>query len=160
MGAGRPRKDNVLAFLQGSRQRAGHGPDAPAVPADPVEPPADITPEQRAVWDVHAPDALRVGTLTATFARSFVWLVCEPIVRYNSLVEKLNAEGWTYLKETEFGAEPKKHPLVTDLQNWQRRVEAGLAHFGLAPMGKPAISAAKPQSRVDAFKASMTGGGE
>jgi hypothetical protein len=125
-----------------------------------VNPPADITPEHRVAWDLFAGDAMKAGTLTAMTARSFVELVCVPKVMCDSLAEIIAKEGLTYVKESKFGDEVKKHPLLTDLNNWHRRLDSGLAKFGIAPLGKPIVTAAKPQSRVDAFKASMTGGGE
>ena len=144
LGAGRKRKANVLAFAHGSRQRAGQAPEAPGAGGALVDPPSNITEAELAVWVLHAPDAAKAGTLTAQTARSFVQLVCAPEVVYNRILATLEKEGWTYLRMGENGAEPKKHPLITDLQNWHRRVDAGHARFCLAPLGKAIVEPAKP----------------
>ena len=148
IGAGRKRKDNVVAFTHGSRQRAGQAQEAPVVPGDPVDPPADITPEQLAVWELHAPDAIRAGTLTKQTARSFVHLVCASEVIYNRIMATLEADGWTYQKRTELGSEPKTHPAQNRLEYWYRRIVDGHHEFKLAPFGR---TVAEPVKVVDPF---------
>ena len=148
IGAGRKRKDNVVAFTHGSRQRAGQAQEAPVVSGDPVDPPADITPEQLAVWALHAPDAIRAGTLTRQTARSFVHLVCSPEVIYNRILATLEADGWTYQKRTEMGLEPKTHPAQNRLEYWYRRIVDGHHEYKLAPFGRPV---AEPAKIVDPF---------
>lgn len=152
IGAGRKRKDNVVSFTHGSRQRAGQV-EAPAAVLDVVKCPAGTPNAERAIWALHADDAMRAGTLTDQTARSFVQLVCEPRVVYNRILAELNAVGWTYWKETDAGREPKKHPLITDLQNWHRRVDAGHKAFSLAPLGKPVSEPAAPADPFAEFEA-------
>lgn len=147
VGAGRKRKSNVLAFLHGSRQRAGSAPDA-GHGGPHVDPPEGTPDAERLIWAMHAPDAIKAGTLTEQTARSFVQLVCTPEVIYNRILETLDKEGWTFVMVGEYGAQRKKHPLVTDLHAWHRRVDAGHAKFCLAPLGKPVVEPAKP---VDPF---------
>ena len=108
---------------------------------------------ERAVWARHASDAIAAGTLTAQTARSFVQLVCEPRVIYNRILQDLDAQGWTYWKDTETGREPKKNPLIIDLKNWQQRVADGHARFGLSPFGKPLVAAEKPEDPFAEFEA-------
>lgn len=146
IGAGRKRKDNVVAFTHGSRQRV----DAPQKPPTPthVDPPSDITDPERGFWDLYAPDAMQLGRLTPHNARAFVFLVCQPLVIFARIMKDLDDQGWTYQKESEFGHEPKKHQLITDLNFWHRRADAGMAQFGLAPMGKVAE---QPATEVDPF---------
>lgn len=152
-GAGRKRKANVVAFLHGSRQRAGAALDTLTGPGTQVEPPDGITPEALAVWGLHASDAVKAGTLTPLTARSFMQLVCDPEVVYARILATLEKEGWTYMRMGENGAEPKKHPLITDLQNWHRRVDAGHARFCLAPLGKSIAEQAKPVDPFAEFEA-------
>jgi len=152
IGAGRKRKDNVLAFQHGSRQRAGQAPEAPAMPV-PVEPPPGIRDAERAVWERHAPDAIRAGTLTAGTAHSFVQLVCEPRVIYDRILAAIDRDGLTFQQETETGTVLKKHPLITDLNNWHRRVDNGHKEFALAPMGKPVAAIEKPADPFAEFEA-------
>jgi hypothetical protein len=113
-----------------------------------VECPADTAEPERAIWELHAADAIRAGTLTPQTARSFVQLVCEPRVVYNRILQSIAAEGLTFWQETESGRVLKKHPLITDLNNWHRRVDNGHKEFALAPMGKPI---AAPTKAVDSF---------
>lgn len=80
-------------------------------------------------------------------------LVCDPEVVYARILATLEKEGWTYIRMGESGAEPKKHPLITDLQNWHRRVDAGHARFCLAPMGKAVVESEKPVDPFAEFEA-------
>lgn len=153
LGAGRKRKANVVAFIHGSRQRAHDALDTADGSDAKVDPPGEITPAALAVWELHARDAIKAGTLTPLTARSFMQLVCEPEVVYARILATLEKEGWTYIRMGENGAEPKKHPLITDLQNWHRRVDAGHARFYLAPLGKPIVEAAKPDDPFAEFEA-------
>jgi hypothetical protein len=129
--------------VHGSRQRAGSATDSATDQAQ-VDPPADISPEALAVWHLHAPDAIKAGTLTALTARSFMQLVCDPEVVYARILKTLETDGWSYIRMGENGKEPKKHPLITDLQNWHRRIDSGHARFCLAPFGKPIVEASAP----------------
>ena len=147
IGAGRKRKGNVVAFMHGSRQRVVQVPDAPLV-SDEIAPPSDILPAELEVWQRHAPDALRAGTLTLSTARSFVRMVCLPEVRYASALATLEAEGWTYQKQTEMGKEPKVHPEQQRLEFWYRRIVDGHREFKLSPFGK---AVAEPEKVVDPF---------
>ena len=147
IGAGRKRKGNVVAFTHGSRQRADQASSAPVVSVE-VAPPADILPAELEVWQRHAPDALRAGTLTLSTARSFVRMVCLPEVRYASALATLEAEGWTYQKQTELGKEPKVHPEQQRLEFWYRRIVDGHREFKLSPFGK---AVAEPEKVVDPF---------
>ena len=145
IGAGRKPKDNLVAFIQGSRQRGGRPPESPVVTAVPVECPADTAEPERAIWALHAPDAIKAGTLTPQTALSFVQLVCEPRAVYNQILKSIEIEGLTFWQDTESGKVLKKHPLITDLNNWHRRVDNGHKAFALAPMGKPVAVPAKPK---------------
>jgi phage terminase small subunit len=152
VGAGRKRKATVIAFVHGSRQRTGSD-SSEASDLAHVDPPEDITPDALSVWRLHAPDAIKAGTLTPLTARSFVQLVCDPEVVYARILKTLETDGWTYMRMGENGKEPKKHPLITDLQNWHRRIDAGHARFCLAPLGKPVVEPAKPVDPFAEFEA-------
>jgi hypothetical protein len=142
-----------VAFTHGSRQRAGQVVEAPVIPGEPVDPPADITPEQLAVWALHAPDAIRAGTLTKQTARSFVHLVCASEVIYNRIMATLEADGWTYQKRTEMGTEPKTHPAQNRLEYWYRRIVDGHHEFKLAPFGRTVVEPARPVDPFAEFEA-------
>jgi len=152
IGAGRKRKGTVIAFMHGSRQRAGQAPDAPSAVVQ-VAPPQDITQDELEVWERHAPDALTAGTLTPSTARSFVRMVCLPEVRYASALATLEAEGWTYQKQTEMGKEPKVHPEQQRLEFWYRRIVDGHREFKLSPFGKAVAEPAKPVDPFAEFEA-------
>jgi hypothetical protein len=108
---------------------------------------------ERAVWDRHAPDAIRAGTLTAGTANSFVQLVCEPEVIYQRILAAIDQDGLTFWQATEIDKVLKKHPLITDLNNWHRRVDNGHKEFALAPMGKPLAPTEKPADPFAEFEA-------
>jgi hypothetical protein len=140
-----------LAFAHGSDQRAGAG--LPEVQArEPVEPPPDLSPDERAVWDELAPLAIQLRTLAPATRRSFVDL-CRARVNRDMCRDTLAAEGWTVLVD----GEPKKHPLAIELRGWELRVEAAMARFGLAPIGKPVVAAADRPSEDERFERFLTG---
>lgn len=153
IGAGRKAKGNVVAFTHGSRQRTVPPPEAPVIHGDPVDPPADITPDALVVWQIHAPDAIRAGTLTRQTARSFVHQVCMSEVIYNRIMATLEADGWTYQKRTEMGVEPKTHPAQNRLEYWYRRIVDGHHEYKLSPFGRAVAEAAKPVDPFAEFEA-------
>jgi hypothetical protein len=134
-----------VAFVHGSRQRSGAAPEVAAEPTVQVECPSGTAKPERAIWKLHAADAIKAGTLTPQTARSFVQLVCEPRAVYNRVAAAIKKQGLTFWQPTESGRVLKKHPLITDLNNWHRRVDNGHKQFALAPMGKPVAAAAKPK---------------
>lgn len=148
IGAGRHRQGNIVAFVHGSRQRAGQAPEAPPAPAATlaeVECPSGTPDPERAIWALHAADAIRAGTLTPQTAHSFVQLVCEPRAVYNRVRAAIDEAGWTFMEARESGPVLKSHPLIPALNNWHRRIDAGHKAFALAPMGKPVAVPAKPK---------------
>jgi len=158
VGAGRKRKDGVVAFRHGSRQRAARAAPLAVVPG-PVphlEPPADLPPDQLAVWHALAPLAETMATLTPATVESFRD-GCRAIVIRNGLFAKIQEDGWTYITvktdpDGNTHEEIKRHPLVTDLRGWEQRVEAFRARFLLAPMGKPLV-VSKPADPFAEFEA-------
>ncbi len=151
VGAGRKRLHNVLAFARGAQQRAGAG--LPEVAPDaPVEPPADLSPEERAIWDELAPLAMQLRTLAAATRRSFVDL-CRARVNRDLCLAQLANEGWV----VQVDGSPKKHPLAIELRGWELRVEAAMARFGLAPLGKPVVAGADRPSEDERFERFLTG---
>jgi hypothetical protein len=129
---------------------------APANALVAVDPPADLTPEQRLVWDQLAPQALAERTLVVATAAAFRDL-CMAIVWRDKLGAQIEQDGLTLggtppeatcpKCETVLvfqATELKPHPLLPAHRGWQQRVEAGLARFKLAPFGKPLIADEKP----------------
>ncbi|HAM57585.1 MAG TPA: hypothetical protein DCQ64_20110 [Candidatus Rokubacteria bacterium] len=145
VGAGRKRKDNVLAFTQGSRQRTGAGAALPV--AEAVEPPKTLSAAERLVWDELAPRAVALLTLTPSTKWSFVDLVRARVNRDDCHLQ-IATDGWVI---TVLG-EKKKHPLEPALRGWEQRVEAGMARFSLAPMGKAVAAPAKPEDPFAEFE--------
>jgi hypothetical protein len=117
--------------------------------------PSDLPAEQAAVWGELAPLALTQRTLLAATVQAFRDL-CEAIVLKRSMLERIEADGLTYLKVTVDGAgtehsELKAHPLISQHRGMMQRVEAGLARFRLAPIGKEILPAAEPSDPFDEF---------
>jgi hypothetical protein len=78
-GAGRKRKPTHLRAIDGGADRRGprgDDDDAELPPADAaaLEPPDDLSPEERAVWDAWAPLAIAERTLTPATLANFVQL--------------------------------------------------------------------------------------
>ena len=125
IGAGRPRRDPLAAWLGGSAGRrepktVARPPDKPA-PAEPVAVPVDLEAEVRAVWELLAPHAEAERTLTKASTLAF-GLLCRNIVFERRLASSpLKAAG-------------------TDHRGMLVRVEAGLARFRLIPDGRPVVA--------------------
>ncbi len=66
--------------------------------------------------------------------------------------DQITKDGWTYVAVTVDGAGQeretlKAHPLCAAQRNMMQRIEAGMAAFALAPMGKP-MRPTKPQEKA------------
>ncbi len=123
-----------------------------------IDPPSDLAPDQLAVWDRLAPQARERRTLTVATAERFR-LLCKAIAMESSMSQKLAEDGWTYISTTIDGAGNeretlKAHPLCGPHRGMMQRVEAGLAAFRLAAIGKPlAGPKEKQQSALDKLQA-------
>lgn len=141
IGAGRPRKEQSVAALHGSRQRSSGRKSAPVKPLETVNPPADLTPEVLAVWSELAPHAIAKRTLTAAHALAFRKL-CENVVMERAIAASIAADGMTSIRVTtdvtsgEQHIEKKAHALFPRHTAMLVRVETGLRAFGLGPTGK------------------------
>jgi hypothetical protein len=154
VGAGRPRKSVAEAALTGGRIRSGLGAGRAPVPPAAVAMPAGLAPEVGAVWEALAPHALAAGTLTAGTVAAFVDL-CRARVERVALEAIIQADGRTsvrvsYTPAGEEVREIKAHPLIAHARAMMLRIEAGMARFQLAPVGKALAQAEAP---VDPFAA-------
>jgi len=100
--------------------------------SDPLlTPPLSLTVEQVPVWSDLAPLALREGTLNASTVAALRDLV-ELVVLRGKLLRAIEDQGFS--ERTETGL--KSNPLLPQYRGLVLRVEAGMARFKLAPMGK------------------------
>lgn len=128
---------------------------AQTMPLAVVSPPETFTEALKAIWVQLAPHALEQRTLTPATAGSFADL-CRAIVTRDSILARIEADGWTFIKVSVDGAgveheELKKHPLVADQRGWEQRVEAGRARFRLAPLGKEIVQPEKVEDPMAEF---------
>lgn len=158
----------------GGRGSGGHRPGSGAKgnqvvdftqPVDAVDPPADLEADALVVWERIAPFAIQARTLVAATVDRFL-LLCRQVVIERQMAKKIETDGWTYVAVTVDGAGQeretlKAHPLCAAHRNMMQRVEAGMAAFALAPMGK-AMSAGKkqekPQSALERLQAQRGSG--
>lgn len=148
-GSGPKGKTAARKALEGSR---GGRRAAAAVRVELIPPPADLHPEQAAVWNELAPYACEERTLTRQTVRAFRDL-CEAIVVKRAMLAKIQEDGLTYVKVTVDGSgnehsELKAHPLLSQHRGMMQRVEAGMLRFRIAPDGK-VVSA--PVQEADPF---------
>ncbi len=94
----------------------------PASPAEPVpvEAPPTLTVDERVIWDWLAPHAVAAGTLTPAGAYGFS-LLCRNVVIERELASSPDTRGQS------------NHRGVV------QRIDAELARYMLAPMGKPLV---------------------
>ena len=112
-----------------------------------VEPPADLTERQRAVWLELAPHASAKRTLFPGSMAAFRHL-CSTVALQRQIEAELEADGLTNQKVTlQMDAsggglesvEKKAHTLLSKLTTMMQRVDAGMVRFGLSPVGKPMV---------------------
>jgi hypothetical protein len=125
-GAGRKPKSLLEHQLAGTKPRgrllrpAAFAP----VPADPIDPPAELSPEELAIWQQLGPSATSVGTLRPETAYAFTRLVRHAALerKYDSSVRDCGSAGHRQLMKILIGE---------------------LLAFGLLPSG--ATAAPRPQ---------------
>ncbi|MGE0450854.1 MAG: P27 family phage terminase small subunit [Vicinamibacterales bacterium] len=171
-GAGRKPKNQQLGDLSGSRRArararkrnqtvpaAGGNQNEPRPPVTPSDepstspsvqvqipqPPGSLTLDELAEWNDLAPRAAKEGTLneTTTFALRDL---CQLRVLKDRLLRRIGDDGdvvWGV------GGSRAAHPLLTRITTLSQRIEAGMARFKLAPMGKE-LETGKPVP-VDPF---------
>ena len=135
-GAGRKRKQDAERRLHGSRRRTSA--TLPAV--DHVDVPDDLTTAERNVWLRLAPHAIKAGTLTPAHEYQFS-LLCRNIVLERELALDVEQRG------------NASHRGII------QRIDAELARFCLAPMGKPVIEEKKPEDPFAEFDTPLPGDG-
>lgn len=148
----------------GSRTGSGRKPNPRTVPFVPIEggragdvsavAPDDLPESQKPFWNTYAESAIGLGTLTPQTIGAFR-LLCELESEKSATRATIDKDGRTYIKCVVDGAgnehqELKAHPLTSAYRQLAQRVEALMARFMLAPMGKPAPGAKpkKPPSAV------------
>jgi hypothetical protein len=107
--------------------------------------------------------ALEARTLVPATADRF-HLLCRQVVIERSMAAQIEKDGWTYVAVTVDGAGQeretlKAHPLVAAQRNMMQRIEAGMAAFTLAPMGKPMRGRVqeKPKSALERLQSQRSG---
>lgn len=121
----------VGAGQKGKRGQVVQHPSAPASPGPPIDtfdPPTSLRGKARAVWLELAPLAFELRTLTRATEVSFV-ILCRNVALERRMATR------------KYGAGNANH------RGLIQRVDAELAHFCLAPFGKP-LSEAKPAAVV------------
>lgn len=128
-------------------------------PLPDVPMPDGLSMAEAAVWQALAPLAIGERTLTPVTSERFR-LLCEARVMVQSMAAQLQADGWTYKKVTIDGSgqehtEVKAHPLCSPHRGMMQRVEAGMAAFRLAPIGKALAVKQKdrPKSALEQLQA-------
>lgn len=128
VGAGRPRKNQIVGFAAVIGSSAGTG-GVDLMPA-----PAGIGEKTAAHWNRLGPHAVAARTLVEATAGDFLEL-CELLVEADDVRAERRAEGWT----------ARGLCLSKEYRGLVQRAEAKLRAFRLAPMGKEMI-AAKPEA--------------
>lgn len=118
-GSGRKKKNGAAVLVHPSAREAVEA--AAAAPVEDVPAPAELGPDELAIWILQAPQAMRAGTLTRATAIAF-GRYCRVVV-----LERVEAEGG--------GAGGVNHRGLLKL------LESAESRFGLVPMpGRPAAA--------------------
>lgn len=159
VGAGRKAKsakEHALSGWSGRRKRTDEkSADAKSAAASAslpiLPPPDDLTGAARDAWVRLAPKAARARTLTSVEDVAFRDL-CMAIAIRDRMWAQIEEDGLTFRStHVEFqkegadvevrteACEIKKHPLLNEHRGWQQKVDAAMARFKLAPMGKEVV---------------------
>lgn len=158
-GAGRKSKRTAERKLAGSRERTAARDAGASASAPLVAMPRDLPETQKAIWRDLAPHATAARTLTEATVWAFRDL-CEAIVLRRAMAAQLELDGLmvnAVKVDEETGdrfslGEPRAHPLITHERGMRQRVEAGMARFNLAPMGKSIAPKAEPDDPFAEFE--------
>lgn len=116
---------------------------------NPVSPrrPSDLSPDERACWDMHAPELDRLGLLTVLDGAAFRLLVCQPyavsMAAFREMVAK-KADGTpdrrrrqitVVVPDAHHGGE-KRHPAIVVWKQATDQYRSGCVQFGLTPMSR------------------------
>lgn len=142
VGAGRKPKDALLRSIQGGRDRrpepappsADPGPTAVA-PIATIQPPADLTAEELAIWNRDAPLAEAERTLVLATASAFREF-CELEALKNKMLVSIKEEMTTV---DDKGVE-RSNPLLTHYRGAVQRLSTFRKDFKLAPFGKDLVA--------------------
>lgn len=159
VGAGRP-----------ARQRPRRGELPKVVPIDggragelTATPPTDLPEDQQDFWRRNARLAIDAGTLTLQTEPAFR-LLCELDAEKRATKAQIEKDGRTTVGITtdvtssEQHVQIKAHPLTSSYRQLAQRVEALMARFGLAPLGKPVAGGGGKKKTVLSPWASIVAG--
>jgi hypothetical protein len=116
------------------------------IQSEPPPAPEHLSEAERAVWERYAPLAHGAGMLPPAKEPGFEHL-CEIVATYQALKQRIDSEGWTFMKVTVDGSgqehqEEKRHALWSQLQTFAVRRESALRSYGLFANGRPASTGA------------------
>lgn len=103
--------------------------------------PASLSDDARPHWDVVAPLAVEVGTLTGADLPALA-VLAETLATEQTLRAALSKEGVTITT----GTTTKAHPALRALSDTRSQVIRMLAAFGLTPLGRMSVDTAPPPS--------------
>lgn len=128
---------------------------------NPVSPrrPSDLSPDERACWDMHAPELDRLGLLTVLDGAAFRLLVCQPYALVMTSFREMmvrKADGTpdrrskrvaVVVPDSNHGGE-KRHPAFVAWSQALNLYRAGCIQFGLTPMARVGLRPAAPIGTV------------
>ncbi|HZR23240.1 MAG TPA: hypothetical protein VFA59_06615 [Vicinamibacterales bacterium] len=132
----------MLRALDGGashRRRKIYPSDVAAPAPETFDPPKELTPDERAVWLQLAPHAFKAQTLTPVTAFAFV-VLCRNVVLERRYAGSVTDAGGS-----------NHRGLI-------QRIDAELARFSLAPMGKPILVADEVKKSTNPAKERFFGG--
>lgn len=141
LGAGR-KPAAMYVVPQGAAATTG----GEAIQSVPLPAPEHLSEAEQVVWERYAPLAQATGLLRPESAPGFEHL-CQIVSTYERLKERIDAEGWTFVKVSVDGAgvehsEEKRHALWSQLQTFAVRRESALRSYGLFANGRAPMSGA------------------
>ena len=146
LGGGRPRKPTTLKKLAGTQRKDRLNTAEPRLaPISLPDPPAGLTPHERAAWaelkDLVDPMAIATAAdvvaframvetagMLADLRKSYVEAGAEPVI----------------VEETKAGAQLRTRPEVLSIPTYQKLLMLHFARWGLAPADRQRVSALKP----------------
>lgn len=145
-------KPAPLRVLEGNRAHRPVPKEDPPLPG-PVDAPAHLSPESRAVWERLAPELEQKGLLRPRYTDSFE-VFCDAVVQYRRAADLLHRTGPLI---TDRDGNVRTNPAGREFHRFAAIMRAGAADFGLTPASLTAIAHGTPHLPESASPARLLG---
>lgn len=135
-------KPRAIRELEGITKPSHYNQSEPLPKVSTIEPPIELTPQQRLIWDALAPELIRIGTLTIIDFPAFLRYINYSI-EYNEMQRQIDNKNYIMIYRDEKGK--ARHvqilPQVTLRDRAAKHLLQLESHFGMTPASRTRVSA-------------------